>query len=108
MYYKIKFYVPTTEYNVSIPLKDRQLRLADVEILFTNLYGGATSDTSSKQGRYRAASGEIITEDILLVESITEDVKIDCLKRAIEEFKKEWQQESILVEISKIDNVYFI
>jgi len=106
--FKVSFYVPSTNFNERISERDFILRVAEIEILFTNLYGGATADKSVKQGRYRAADGEVITEDVIVVSSLTEDLKKSQLLPAIEELKKEWQQESLLIEIQTVDDVLFI
>ena len=103
----LKLFVPTTNYDQRIDDIELENRFIQSRIFLNSLYGGCTRYQEPVIGSYVSNSGEIITEELYLIESFTNDLKIEELKKGIEILKKLWDQESITVKISRSEEYLF-
>lgn len=106
----VKLYVPST-YNVTEEL-DKETRKVYIDYVleqFSELFGGATAQESI--GAWKTSDGKVVTEDITIVFSYTNELNESILDKVIsiaKKLKTELKQESISIEIVNNSSLHFI
>jgi hypothetical protein len=108
----VKLFIPTTEFDTVITSIERDSRFTQSQILFDSLFGGSTLyDKNPVRGSYVSNSGQVIREELYLIESQVPESRFnelqDELKKGIEILKELWVQESITIKISKSEEYRF-
>lgn len=98
--YLVKMLIPTTDFNQKIDEIELESRFVQSQILFDSLYGGSTLlDKNPVRGSYVSDSGEVIREELYIIESQTMNLNLEELKKGIQILKELWNQESISIKI---------
>ena len=93
----VAVYVPSTNYNKQVSVKQFNERTEQIASKLCEMYGGATVE--AVKGYYKADNGELIAENINKVIAFYEgDKKGEKLQSLLTIVKKAWQQESIAFE----------
>lgn len=96
---RLAVYVPSTNYNEKVSRKELQQRTEQTALKLCEVCGGATVEKVN--GYYKADNGELIAEKINKVIAYFEsNDQAEAIKEHAEAIKKQWQQESIAMELN--------
>jgi len=107
--YNVKLYLPsTTDGSKPAPAKKIAAAVQDVQKKFSALFGGTTTFTAS--GSWILQSGELVTENITIVQSFCDrEVLESNIEKVLEIAKQicvQFSQEAVSLEIN--NKLYFI
>lgn len=96
--------VPTTIYNRVAPADVVERIRHQVKTTLAEAFGGYTEETGI--GGYTAESGELIEEQVYIIEACYSEPNDEVVMKLAELIKTELQQESVMVR--KDNEVYFV
>lgn len=102
--HQVAIYVPSTQgLDGKISINEHKARIEQVAGKLSELFGGATSYKA--QGYYKAKNGRLIIETVEIVLAYAGDEQLEANSQALfsytQDKAREWQQESVLLEIDR-------
>ncbi|MFC6717919.1 hypothetical protein ACFQGT_09785 [Natrialbaceae archaeon GCM10025810] len=94
---KVRFYIPTTKDGAEDVVDEVVIRLS-------NLFGGAT--TLPAKGAYVMNDGELVREEVTLVESFHTDMKTADLTQVALQIKDALNEEAVAFEVEQIESAF--